>query len=229
MHPALHAIKYRQITAFFTLFSFFFLFLGNTALATTRFNQAGQPDTLSPKFRLKPVVSMDNKATWIGGEHTAMFGLKIGVEQYPYRFGVGYCGLFRTIVVPNLAQNPHTNLDINFGYWNLWLDRLWFRDKHWEVKTAFQLGYGRLYIAQTNAINDVLLSQQVKNVGLMEISQDFHYKICDWFAVGAAAGYRFMLNDDDLIQQNVQAPMYALRLKVFPIELIQAIGRKRKK
>ncbi len=189
--------------------------------------QTTQKDSLAPKLRLKPVVSMDNKATWIGGEHTAMFGLKVGAELYPLRFGVGYCDLLRTLTLPYPPQKPDSDLAIRFGYWNLWLDRLWLRDEHWELKTAFQCGVANVSMVEKNKTDDIVIFNLQQKAGVFEISQDFHYKLNNWFAVGAAAGYRFMITNDQQVQQCFQAPMYAIRLKVFPVELVQAIFKKK--
>ncbi len=175
----------------------------------------------------KIIIQMDNRGSFIGRQSVTIWGGKLGVEMYPYRFGVGYYNLFKTLTV-QLPPNHHSlaaELGLEFSYVSVFLDRILLQNKHWECSATANVGYSFITI-QRNLPEQTLYTQE-RHSPLGELSIQGHYKFLHCAAIGVGAGYRMLFDTQNVVRKDFDAPIYTLKLKIFPLELYQSLQRKK--
>jgi hypothetical protein len=155
-----------------------------------------------------------------------IWGAKLGIELFPYRFGAGYYNLFKTIEVqlPTRPNRPAGQLDLQFTYFSLFCDRIWLQNKHWEITNSANIGYSTIDISH-NAPDNTLKTDE-RNAFLGELSMNAHYKFLSWAAVECGAGYRMIFDPNSLIRRDFDAPIYTIKAKFFPSALLKAYKNK---
>ena len=166
-------------------------------------------------------------------DQTAKFnGITFGVELYEkHRIGIGFHGLqqevrFRGAVDKDLYPTATDTLFFNFAYTSLFYDRIWFRNKRWELSSPLHLGAGALTIRYMDTAG--IKAPPFVNGGSMIASTGGYaqFKVFRWFALGAGVGYRSALIRDKNITRALNAPYYQFQFKLLLGELYKMTFRK---
>ena len=175
----------------------------------------------------KIIIQMDNRGSFIRGQSVTIWGGKVGLEVYPYRFGVGYYNLFKTLTVqlPPNKNATTAELGVEFSYVSVFLDRILLQNKRWELSTTANVGYSSIIIRHN--ISEQIFTTKERHSPLGELSIQGHYKFLPWAAIGVGAGYRVLFDTQNVVRKDFDAPIYTLKLKIFPMELMQSIQRKK--
>ena len=187
-------------------------------------------DTLVKKWKLN--LQLDNRFSSINDKNITLFGFKAGLQYKNLtRFGIGMSTVLKPISVE--YYNKDTNLNetntMNFWYVSVFNDWIFFRSKHWQCFITEQFGVGRPNF--TREVNNEVVSDMDVTIFLNEISVQAQYKILPWIGAGAGIGYRNSLNKSNALKSTINAPIYILKVIIYPKAIIgkNATFFKRKK
>ena len=190
---------------FFFLFSFIF----------TCFSQ----DSIQKKWKFN--LQLDNRFSSIKNNNITIFGFKAGVQYRNLtRFGVGMSTVLKPISVDyyNSETSSIETNSMNFWYVSVFNDWIFFRNNHWQCFVTEQFGVGKPNF--TKAINNQIVSDVDVTIFLSEISVQAQYKILPWIGAGAGIGYRNSLNKSNVLKSNINAPIYVLKVILYPRGII---------
>jgi hypothetical protein len=212
-----------------------FLFLLATSVFTCRANSA-EPDTIfaatENKPLVKPIFNFDARYTLIDRKLVLLNGIKFGLEwKEKVRTGLGIY-LLSTPFYKEIGPFPETNGSVTgrlrFGYVAGYTEYVLYRSEKWEFSTPLQFGAGPLYYDYKNAAGHSRRTDR-QTIYLVEPSITGHYKFFYWLGIGAGAGYRQILNQPTQLNNDLDAPVFYIRGKLFLGELYKGLRQNQEK
>lgn len=180
----------------------------------------------SPKAKF--VFNFDTRYTLVQNNQARISGLKAGIEwKQKFRTGLGMYALSSPLVT-KFTTNPDqkvAEVKMKFRYAAVYGEWVLLRNKHWELSAPLQVGFGEIRNQYFDK-QDQLLQTDYKPLWLIEPSVAAHYKIYTWVGLGAGAGYRQMLNHQQLQNNQLNAPIYYIKVKVFVGDLYRQFRQK---
>lgn len=165
--------------------------------------------------RIRFMLNLDNRESMIKDHELNIYGLRIGLQfGKHWRVGMGYYNIFTPLDIPFVYRRQRYQLEIYFKELTVFGEYVFLQNKHWEFSVAGHFGEGFARQSTKNR-KDVILKTSETNAALLEGSISGHYKIWYWVGIGAGIGYRRMLNPDQLLKDNYDAPIYILKMKFF--------------
>ncbi|MFI5150886.1 MAG: hypothetical protein ACHQRM_14210 [Bacteroidia bacterium] len=179
-------------------------------------------------------LGLDNRYSIIGDNIINVFGVKAGYAIHDrWRVGVGYYQLLSPAAITFDMKNQEYQARFSFWYASAFVEGVLIHRKRYEISIPLIFAVGeRPYIKTTNC--PYLLNPAEKTVQLLEISLTGYYKILNWMGPGIGIGYRYMLNQNEFLQSNFNAPVFIARIQIFLDPLYvdlfpDGISRKKKK
>jgi hypothetical protein len=181
--------------------------------------KAGDGD--STRLRsLKGILSLDGKRSFVKKHPVGITGIRGGIQwKNTFRTGVGYYFLNREVRDAKIFYNPAGGIEdvriqrIRFYYFAFFYEQLIKKNKRWEIYIPVMAGPGWVK-NRTYSYNEYLFTEK-ERVALFELSCVAEYRFLRWFGVGAGLGYRKILWADALIEENLDAPIYSLKFKIY--------------
>jgi hypothetical protein len=173
------------------------------------------------KDKLKFVFNFDNRNSFVIGHKVKFQGIKIGLGNRKYRFGLGFYNTRKAVVRIDDRVDDEAATDttlFTYGYSSLYYERILFQNKRWEFSAPVHLNFGDLKASYIDTLgNGVPFFSQKANS--LTLSLKAHFKIWRWLGVGTGVGYNFMLSGDNRVRRALNAPFYSYGIKVFIGEL----------
>lgn len=188
-------------------------------------------DSIAQHFLAKPKFSarLDTRNSFIATKNARIFGVKIGWEYNDaVKLGIGYNRLDSKISKPKFVINTETQgfdtLEsvLKFEYLSPFFEYVFFKTKRWEHSIPVQIGIGNSRYEYYDK-KGVLHYENYRPVILYEPAMTTQYKIFPWIGLGAGVGYRLLILGNRQINENLNSPVYLLRVKVFLGELYRSI------
>lgn len=180
-------------------------------------------DGISESYRSKPkiIVGFDSRRSFISSRDVSIFGVRAGFDLAPkVRMGFGLYGLSTPFYRNFITYNDSTCLDtiqgrLQFGYMSVFWEYVLLQNRRWEFSAPIHIGIGA---SEFRGVD------QTRNpVGVTEVSIQGQYKILTWFGLGAGVGYRVLMPRNQAVTENFNAPLYAIRMKLFIGELYDSV------
>lgn len=191
-------------------------------------------DTINSSLKQKPkfFITLASFGTFIDGDFANFNGIRTGLNfNQRVKFGVGYFALANRAVVSevSVSEVPNasyiTNGELRIHFFTLSAEYLFYKNESpWQFNiTPFQLGIGKSgydYISRTTRTKaptdrEVILLYQP------EISAQ--YTLMKWLGVGLTTGYRITLLRSDKLTQHLNAPTFAIDVRIFVDELVKML------
>ena len=183
---------------------------------------AQELDSLTGNGKPRINFKIASRRSFVSGERIKIRGVRLGVEfNRKYRVGAGYYssnlfGLRGETVVSfrdaGISPDP-LEVDVGIRYGAIYGEYLFVRNKHWNISADLQLGIGKadkVFFRE----DGIFIKNTSLNKHLIESTFEIRYLIVPWFGVSGGFGYRFLLNDDDpLVRDSFNSPIYVLKLK----------------
>jgi hypothetical protein len=172
-----------------------------------------------PVKKLKGVLSLDGKRSFIDDQPIGISGIRGGIQwKQNFRVGGGIYFLNREMTESFKETDEQGEFrlrvqKLRFRYWALFYEKLVLKTKHWEVYLPLKVGPGKA-ITKIYHFN-TYQRMQVRKVALLELSVGAEYRIWRYVGIGAGVGYRKILWANSNIRENLNAPIYSLRFKIF--------------
>lgn len=186
-------------------------------------------DSLRHVLRNKPVptVKLDSRNSFITGQSARIYGVKIGLSYIKrLSFGLGYNWLLNDFETQVSLPTGVVNGNVEMRYIAPFVDYSFFKKGPWEANVPVQLGFGRSFIKLgSDAGNSVVSSG---GIVLYEPSMTVEYKILNLIGVGGGLGYRIMLKNNKLIDEQFSSPVYVIRLRIIFDEVYQRYMKQQK-
>ncbi len=189
-------------------------------------------DTISYSLHQKPkfFLTLASFNTFIDGQFANITRVKFGLNyNQRVRLGISISDLARNDVVTpiNVNENEYeytTNGRLLFSNVGISAEYFFYNDYPWQFGVApLNIGFGkaryeyysRLYETGKSTPSELVISYQP------EISAQ--YSIFKWIGVGATTGYRFTLYRSREATQHLNAPLFAVDIRLFVDEVYQAL------
>jgi hypothetical protein len=190
-------------------------------------------DTIVYSLHQKPkfFVTLASFGTFIDGDFANFNGIRTGLNfNQRVKFGLGYFALANRAVVSTIDINENgnsyqTNGELHIHFFSLSAEYLFSKNESpWQFTIIpFQLGIGKSgydYISRAlqskvSTSNELILMYQP------EISAQ--YTIMKWLGIGLTTGYRFTLLRTEKLTEHLNAPTFAVDVRIFVDELVQML------
>jgi len=206
----------KQVFAFLMLL--FFSLMPSAVINAQAINLS---DSLKQVFKNvpSPTIKIDTRNSFITGQSARVYGVKIGLS-YGKRlsFGLGYNWLHSEIEEQIALPTGTVTGLIKLKYIAPFIDYSFYKKGKWEANVPVQIGFGRSFIQVKEKTGNSNLAWQ--SVVLYEPTMTIEYKVLNLFGLGGGIGYRIMLKNNELIDQQFSSPVYVLRFRVIFDELI---------
>lgn len=191
------------------------------------FYSQGDSITVKEKEDVKFLFTLDARGSRVFDQKVSFYGIKMGLNyQDKNRFGIGLYGLKQPIQQINTPVDylkypdaTDTN-QVDFNYFSFFYERVWLKNKRWELTTPIHLGLGGL-VASYKDTSGNFVPYLRGGSWLVEVSGVAQYKVFRWFAIGAGFGQRWLLTRDKPAKKVINGPVTILQFKLLLGELFK--------
>ena len=192
-------------------------------------------DTIRYSLHQKPrfFITLASHNTFIDRQYANIGGLRMGLNyNQRIRFGIGFFGLANNAVVTKIhpegtGDNFLTNGRLDFGFISLSSEYFFYNDYPWQCTfTPFNMGFGEGRYEYINPADGALATTPKEFLILYQPEVSAQYSIFKWFGVGVTTGYRFTLYRSKHLTQNLNAPTFAVDVRIFVDEVYNALFKK---
>lgn len=160
----------------------------------------------------------DGRKSFISGNPVSIGGVRLGIQHVQkWRIGIGLYGL-NTTILRNVIINQGTSAEkaveakLEFGYLSFYYERILYKSNKWEISIPVQLGAGDAKLTYLDSSRVVAINK--RSVSLIEPSVMAEYRFLKWAGVGVGLGLRKMLVKSEVLEDNFNAPIYLIKLKI---------------
>ncbi len=211
------------------------LFCLITCISLSQFNHVFSYDTTRKYFpsshgskKWKPIVGFDAFRSFYSGKPVKFNGIRFGAEyRGVHRFGFGFYGLkrdlvFNDIVVDYPLATDTSLVKYSLNYAAFFYERVFYKNKKWEVSLPFYLGGGGLdgYVEGSDGIYYKFLAT---SFSLMNAGFGLKYYLFKWLAPRIGIGYRFTFNTEKSLRKSFNGAYYSFGVSVIISELYKSI------
>lgn len=177
-----------------------------------------------------PLLNLVSYNSFLLNEKVKFKGIKLGAEiGQRVRFGIGGYKLADPIELSPLISDVDTvSRQLRFEYYNLFWEFVFYEDFRWEIAMPLSIGkaFGKIDTFSVRN-NNVRGQMNADSTGLATIGFDFEYRFIPWLGVGGGVGYRQAFAPRE-IREKLNAPFYAVKVKIFLGYLFKAVFMKDK-
>ena len=200
---------YTLARTFFLSVSFFVISISLNAQIISSF---------SDQFDNKPsfFIKLDARGSFISNRHVRINGIKGGLSYENIKIGLGYNWL-KTNYRP--IYNGE-NVDLKSKNVSVFAEYLFLKTKKLNYNANIQLGFGNIYY--------LLNQNKLANSSAMFYEQSItvEYRVLNYFGIGLGVGYRFVIFNKRLVDENLSAPVYIARFKLYFGDIYKALIKK---
>ena len=183
-----------------------------SSITTSAFSQTvSLTDSLKKHFHSKPYFTgkWDTQNSFITGNSIQIQSIKGGlVFNQNVTVGVGFHWINSRNFQEYVLNGFRDSSPIRMKYFSVFAEYVFFKKNNWVGVIPIQIGVGKSYLR--NGDDEIFK----RLVCLYEPCLSIEYKFSPWLAIGGGYGYRIMLKNNRLIDQNFYAPIYVLRARI---------------
>jgi hypothetical protein len=151
----------------------------------------------------------DTQNSFITGKSIQIQSLKMGlIFNQSITVGLGFHWINSKNFQDYVLDGFKDSSPIRMHYFSIFTEYVFFKRNNWMGIIPVQLGIGKSFLRKGE---DRIFERMVC---LYEPSISIEYKFSPWLALGAGYGYRIMLKNNRLIDQNFYAPIYVFRARI---------------
>ncbi len=177
-------------------------------------------DSLKEYFKHKPEITFrfDTKTSFISSRSVSIWGANLGLDfNKKLKTGLGYYFLHspynKKILVPIENKDTIVNANLIFNYGGVFFEYVFYATNKWEMCFPLHFGFGESKY-RYHRLNRTI-DEGHRFLVLYEANISAQYKLVYWLGVGFGIGYRLMLINDNVMDENFNAPIYALKINIF--------------
>ncbi len=183
-------------------------------------------DSLNAVFRGKSIIDarLESRYSFIRNELIAVTGVRLGVAyKRKLRIGGGISWLksdrlysfYQTNV---LGQTVEQKRYLKFAYLCYYIDFVYHRTKRWQLSVPIQAGTGLVWY-QRQSDYSLLNGDRKRFLLLYEPGITVQFKIVRWAGIGGDAAFRFVLNREKKIGEQLNSPTLSIKFLFWPDQL----------
>ncbi|MCI5054566.1 MAG: hypothetical protein MRY83_00520 [Flavobacteriales bacterium] len=174
-------------------------------------------DSIRTSFSYKPKVDLrfDTRNSFITNLRVRILGVKIGLDyNRKSRIGLSYNWLGSDINQTFIHDSDVVNTELKLWYVSPYFEYTFYNQKKWELSTLLSFGLGR----SKYKFEDIALRNQT--FAIYEPYMLGQYSLLKWLGLSFGVGYRLLLHGHQYLPKNFSTPIYVLKLKLIPGQLI---------
>ena len=192
-------------------------------------------DTIKYSLQQKPkfFLTLVSFNTIIDDQYASIGGLRLGLNyNQRIRFGLGFFNLTNnavasTIHVSENSQDYYTLGALNFSFVSLSAEYFFFNDYPWQCTiTPIQFGFGGAKYGYVRHSDQEYVFTPSETIILYQPEISAQYSIFRWLGVGVTTGYRATLLRSKKYTQHLDAPLFALDVRLFIDEIYKMLFKK---
>lgn len=169
-------------------------------------------DTLQALFKQKYSIDarLESRNSFIQHQLVSVNGARLGLSfKRKFKLGVGLSWLNSNVESGrSTAQNVEY---LKFGYFDFYLDYVFYKTKRWQLSVPIQIGTGTSwYQAETKYHFNNKTAKYF--LFLYEPGITVQYKVFKWAGLGADIAYRFTLRNNKDAARQLTSPTYSFKL-----------------
>lgn len=156
------------------------------------------------------------RGSFIRNRNVQIAGVKLGLEHAGrFQYGLGYNFLLSPVTreVTVEGMGPAT-LELRLAYLSPYVDYAFYQRGPWEVRLPVQLGVGGARTVFRDGEGRLRPLQRTA-ILVYEPAMTVQYRFWRYLAVGGGWGFRLVWQTGDKLGESLNAPIYALGLRVF--------------
>lgn len=177
-------------------------------------------DTLQAAIQRKATFtfSFDTRDSYIGNNYANIFGVMAGVcFGEKFTVGGGYNALSSPIYKTQYIGDDAVNTRLSFYYFSYFIEYTQNFTKHWEVDLPVLLGIGNSSYQYT--LGNIIISKDNKLIMPLEPQVSLDYNFNKYVSFSTQVGYRLMLINNTLLNENLNSVTYSVGLSISPFEI----------
>lgn len=192
-------------------------------------------DSLNVVFKSKSIIDarLESRYSFIRNTIISVTGVRLGVAyKRKLRIGGGISWLktdrsYLFYDQNSLGDLTETKKYLKFAYLCYYIDFVYYRTKRWQLSVPIQAGTGLVWFQKEKAYS--LKNTDRKSFLLLyEPGITIQFKIFRYLGVGGDAAFRFVLNREKKIGEQLNSPTFSIKLLVWPDQLYYVIAPKSK-
>jgi hypothetical protein len=183
-------------------------------------------DSLNVVFRSKSIIDarLESRYSFIRNNIIGVTGLRLGVAyKRKLRIGGGISWLKSDRAYTFAERNEFGNLVeqtryLKFGYLCYYIDFVYYRTKRWQLSVPIQAGTGLTWFQKYHGYQ--LFGGDKKHFLLLyEPGITAQFKVLRFVGVGGDAAFRFILNREKKIGEQLNSPTFSIKVLFWPDQL----------
>jgi len=176
-------------------------------------------------FKDKPTIFFmyDRNYSFVESKLASTSGLKIGLEfSKKLKLGIGYSWLNNDVVekktvITDLGNDTSLNAKLTMRMGILYSEYIFYDKSNWQFSMPVQLGIGTSYFTYYESMGDLVEKKKLsqEGIGMLNVTGMATYRVLKWFGLSAGAGVRLMIVDNNNVDQNLNGPIFAFRIRIF--------------
>ncbi len=192
-------------------------------------------DSLNVVFKSKSIIDarLESRYSFIRNSIISVTGIRLGVAyKRKLRIGGGVSWLktdrsYSFYDRNSLGDLIETKKYLKFAYLCYYIDFVYYRTKRWQLSVPIQAGTGLAWFQKEKAY--ALTNGDRKSFLLLyEPGITIQFKILRYIGVGGDAAFRFVLNREKKIGEQLNSPTFSIKLLVWPDQLYYVLAPKSK-
>jgi hypothetical protein len=181
-------------------------------------------DTLQAAIEQKGrfTFSFNSRNSFITNNDAHIFGFMVGV-CFDRKFAIGGSFNFLNSVItkPENVDGQVINATLNFDFIYYYAEYIMRLGRHWEIDLPLSIGIGTSSYTYYN--KGAQVTQNAQAVIPVEPSIEVDYDFNKYFGLYVQTGYRWMLVNNNNINENFNSPTYSFGILLFPFEIYAGI------
>lgn len=222
--------------------SFLYILLSCQLNAQTEFEQK-----VSESFQIKPkpLLRFNTRGSFIANRTARIKGVQVGLDfNKTIRLGIAYNWLSNSspgglqvfpgkeilrqhdIITPENRVVNTVYSKLRLSYVSLFAEYVFYKTHRWEMAIPIEFGFGQSFYRY---FYNTIHTTPHYFCFTYETNLSGQYKVFPWLACGLGFGYRIMLAGNNMFHTNFNSPVYIIKIKVIPWEIIKISGWKEPK
>lgn len=138
-----------------------------------------------------------------------------------FTVGGGYNALASPIYKTQHMGEDVINAELTFYYFSYFVEYTINFTRHWELDLPLWLGFGNSSYQYT--IDGVIINENSKAMMPLEPQVSLDYNFNKYVSFSTQVGYRLMLINNNLLEENLNSVTYSVGLSISPFEIYAAL------
>ncbi len=167
-------------------------------------------------------AGFDSRNSFITNYGAPIFGFMIGVcFDRKFAIGGGWNTLQSYRLIDETVNGQSVKATLNFAYLFYYMEYLLKINKHWEIDIPLSLGIGGNSFTYTLA--DKTSTVNSRTILPIEPSVEVDYNFNKYVGLYLQVGYRFMLINNNSINQDFNSFTYSTGILIYPFEIFAGL------